>query len=343
MAIIRSIVREIAKEENVPLIDLYNKSEVLFNKLGPEGTKNIFLWVPAGKYAKLPEGKEDNTHFNQYGAYVIAGLAADGISELDLPLKKYLVEKTLFNKDSEKVIGLDYYFNNEWKKNKEGKEERFHYIWEDTVNSGYSELGKMLTNMNAELSELTSAPTSDNLKNYDIYIIVDPDTPAETKDPHYIDAASIKSITEWVKDGGILVLMANDSANCEFKHLNNLSENFGIHFNGDSKNKVLNHKYEMGQFDTFPDHPIFETVYKIYLKEISTLNLSGKAYPILESKGNVIMAGSDYGKGFVFAVGDPWIYNEYFDNRNLPAEFQNYKAGRNLFHWLMLKSENIKK
>ena len=99
----------------------------------------------------------------------------------------------------------------------------------------------------------------------------------------------------------------------------------------------------MGEFSTFPDHPIFETVYKIYLKEISTLKLSGKAYPILKSKGNVIMAGSNYGKGFVFAVGDPWLYNEYFSNKYLPVDVQNYKAGRNLFHWLMLKSENIKK
>ncbi len=98
----------------------------------------------------------------------------------------------------------------------------------------------------------------------------------------------------------------------------------------------------MGEFETFPDHPIFETVYKIYLKEISTLKLSGNAYPILKSKGNVIMAGSEFGKGFVFAVGDPWLYNEYFDNRKLPVEFQNYKAGRNLFHWLMLKSNNQK-
>ena len=335
-------VREVAKETSTHLIDLYKRSEVLFNRLGEEGTKKIFLWVPANKYARFPEGKEDNTHFNQYGAFTIAGLVVDGLKESNLPLKNYLSNKTLFNKDIKKVIGLDYYFNNEWKKDKDGKLKRFHYIWEDTTNSGFSELGKTLTNMNAELSELTTAPTADNLKNYDIYIIVDPDTPAETKDPHYIDAASIKNIKEWVGEGGILVLMANDSANCEFEHLNNLSENFGIHFNGDSKNKVLNNKFEMGQFDTFPDHPIFETVYKIYLKEISTLKLSGKAYPILQSKGNVIMAGSEYGKGFVFAVGDPWFYNEYFDNRKLPVEFQNYKAGRNLFHWLMLKSNNQK-
>ena len=335
-------VREVAKEAKVPLIDLYKSSKKLFNQLGEDKTKKIFLWVPANKYTRLPEGKEDNTHFNQYGAFTIAGLVVDGLKESDIALKKYLSNKILFNKDLNKVIGLDYYFNNEWKKDKEGKEKRFHYIWEDTTNSGFSELGNTLTYMNAELSEIDTAPTPDNLNKLDIYIIVDPDTPAETKDPHYIDQASINNIKNWVNKGGILVLMANDSANCEFEHLNNLSEVFGIHFNGDSKNRVIGNKFDMGAFETFPDHPIFETVYKIYLKELSTLKLSGKAYPILKSDGNTIMAGSEYGKGFVFAVGDPWLYNEYFDNRKLPAEFQNYKAGRNLFHWLMLKSNNQK-
>ncbi len=226
MVIIRNAVREVAKETSTHLIDLYKRSEVLFNQLGKEGTKKIFLWVPANKYARIPEGKEDNTHFNQYGAFTIAGLVVDGLKETNLPLKNDLSDKILFNKDINKVIGLDYYFNNEWKKNKAGKEERYHYVWEDTANSGFSELGKTLTNMNAELSELTTAPTAGNLKNYNIYIIVDPDTPTETKDPHYIDPTSIKNIKEWVGKGGILVLMANDSANCEFEHLNKLSEEF---------------------------------------------------------------------------------------------------------------------
>ncbi|MCL5031418.1 MAG: hypothetical protein M1480_20640 [Bacteroidetes bacterium] len=70
----------------------------------------------------------------------------------------------------------------------------------------------------------------------------------------------------------------------------------------------------MGKFDVFPDHPIFKGVKKIYLKEISTLKLSGSAKPVLTDKGDVIMASSKLGKGFVFAVGDPWLYNEYIDH-----------------------------
>ena len=38
------------------------------------------------------------------------------------------------------------------------------------------------------------------------------------------------------------------------------------------------------------------------------------------------------GKGMVFAVGDPWLYNEYIDTRRLPAGYENAQAGKNLFH-----------
>ena len=110
-----AVVREIAQQENTTLIDLTKKSEVLFNKLGREGTKKIFLWVPPNKYKALPEGKEDNTHFNQNGATQIAKLVVDGIKESDLILKKYIKENPETALGNGKLVGLDYYFNNEWK------------------------------------------------------------------------------------------------------------------------------------------------------------------------------------------------------------------------------------
>ncbi|MCL5031419.1 MAG: DUF4350 domain-containing protein [Bacteroidetes bacterium] len=138
----------------------------------------------------------------------------------------------------EKVVGLDYYFNDEWKKDKNGKEVQYHYTWEDTANSGYSELGDVIKNLGAEISELHAAPAKDNLRKINIYIIVDPDTPQENPHPNYIDDASIKNIADWVKAGGVLVLFANDKGNCEFGHFNKLAGNFRIHFNEDSRNYV---------------------------------------------------------------------------------------------------------
>jgi unsaturated rhamnogalacturonyl hydrolase len=90
----------------------------------------------------------------------------------------------------------------------------------------------------------------------------------------------------------------------------------------------------MGKIDKFPDHQLFKGVKQIYIKELSTLKLSGNATPILFNDDGVIMALSKFGEGYVFSVGDPWLYNEYIDNRKLPEGFENFKAAKNLFVWL---------
>jgi len=80
---------------------------------------------------------------------------------------------------------------------------------------------------------------------------------------------------------------------------------------------------------------IFHTSKKIYIKELSTLSLSGPAKPVFTDAGHNIMAVARVGKGRVFAVGDPWFYNEYTDGRKLPADFENYEAARDLAQWLL--------
>ena len=236
---------------------------------------------------------------------------------------------------------LDYYFNNEWKSGPGSHPIRYHYVWEDTANSGYSELGETIRSLGAITDSLPVAPTAENLAAASIYIIVDPDTPLESSRPNYIDSASWEAIVRWVGRGGILLLFGNDKGNAEFEHLNKLAGTFGIQFNEDSRNHVEGNHYEMGAFSNLPSHPLFENVKKIYLKEISTLKLSDPATPLLTDKGDVIMAFSKYGDGAVFAVGDPWFYNEYFDNRKLPEGFENFKAAQNLLRWLLPLARDV--
>ncbi len=47
------------------------------------------------------------------------------------------------------------------------------------------------------------------------------------------------------------------------------------------------------------------------------------------------MATVQHGKGRVFILGDPWIYNEYLNGRRLPAEYVNFKAAQDLVGWLL--------
>ena len=97
--------------------------------------------------------------------------------------------------------------------------------------------------------------------------------------------------------------MSNDSANAEFTHFNVLAGRFGIQFNYDDYHKVTGNNYSMGAFNMPVKDAIFKTTKKIYIKELSTLQLNPPARPYYTDSGHVIMAIARVGKGTVFAVG----------------------------------------
>jgi lysophospholipase L1-like esterase len=330
------IMKEIADQEKVPLIDMFNKSKQLVEKLGDEQSKALYLAGVKQNEFRLWNKKRDNTHFTRRGAIQMASFVVDGIKELHLPLGNELVPVDTKNLIGEgKVVGLDYFFNNEWRLTKDSTLERWHYIWEDTTNSGFSILGRNIDLLGADLDTLQSAPTDSSLKRLSVYILVDPDTPKETKNPNYVNKEHIAVIERWVNNGGVLVLMENDKGNAEFDHFNKLAERFGIHFNEVSYHRVAGTAYETAKNDNLPGHPIFENVKQIFTKEVSSLQIENPAKPILTENDLILMASVQVGKGLVFAVGDPWFYNEYMDTRRLPHEYENNKAANNLFRWLL--------
>ncbi|WP_017812679.1 rhamnogalacturonan acetylesterase [Paenibacillus shenyangensis] len=84
-------MRELADEQQVPLIDLAQRTRQLLEKLGPEASKELFVWLYPGEYMNFPAGSQDNTHFQEYGASRVADLVIEGIRELNLqPLTMYL-------------------------------------------------------------------------------------------------------------------------------------------------------------------------------------------------------------------------------------------------------------
>jgi unsaturated rhamnogalacturonyl hydrolase len=234
-----------------------------------------------------------------------------------------------------KTVLLDDYFNHEMKKDDNGRMIAWHYKWDELDNGGYSIWGNVFNRYGAKTVTLSEAPTTANLRNADVYIIVDPDDEKEAAKPNFIEQPHIKAISDWVKAGGVLVMMGNDFGNCEFDHFNNLAKKFGIQFNKDSVNHVDGNKFEMGKIMIDSDSPVFKTAKKVYLKEISTLSLTSPAKPIQNWNGNKVMAIAKFGKGTVFAVGDPWLYDEYTDGRKLPADYDNFKAANDLASWLL--------
>ncbi len=234
-----------------------------------------------------------------------------------------------------KTILLDYYFNNEWKKDATGTQVRFHYTWDDKMNSGFAMLGDVFSSYGVKKATLDTRPSAKNLAKASIYLIVDPDTEKETAQPNYMEPQDVAVIKDWVRAGGVLVLMSNDSGNAEFKHFNLLPEAFGIHFNEDSKNRVQRDNYPEGAVMIPANHSIFSNTQKVYIKELSTLRVSNPATVVLKNGSDNVVAIAKYGKGIVFAVGDPWLYNEYVDGRKLPMEYENYPAAVDLVKWLI--------
>jgi lysophospholipase L1-like esterase len=84
-------MKELSLKENVPVIDLTLKSKALFQELGPDRTKDVFLWLEAGENENYPNGIQDNTHFQEAGAEKIARLVLEGIKESKLvPLRNHI-------------------------------------------------------------------------------------------------------------------------------------------------------------------------------------------------------------------------------------------------------------
>ncbi len=240
-----------------------------------------------------------------------------------------------FIMSAQPVVGLDNWFNRETHA-KTGQP--YHYLWTDTEWSGYSRLGDIFISKGAKTITVEK-PTPSVLSGMDVYIIVDPDTTTESKSPNYILPEDAKAIKKWVKKGGILAVLANDAPNCEFTHLNKMMTQFGMTFNHVTLHPVTGNNWEMGACTSLPDHPLFKGVSKIYIKEVSNINLSKNARPVLVENGKVLIAETNYGKGYVFAIGDPWIYNEYIDHDRLPESFENRKAAENLAGMLLEKAK----
>jgi lysophospholipase L1-like esterase len=73
------LVREVAKEQGAVLIDLDEKSRALLQEFGKKDSKLLFLQLKPGEHPNYPEGKDDNTHFNELGARLVAQLVLEDL------------------------------------------------------------------------------------------------------------------------------------------------------------------------------------------------------------------------------------------------------------------------
>lgn len=83
-------MRQLAKEANVPLIDLNAMSKQFYEALGTENSKKAFVHYPANSFPGQDKPLADDTHFNPYGAYELAKCVVQGIQQSIPDLAKYI-------------------------------------------------------------------------------------------------------------------------------------------------------------------------------------------------------------------------------------------------------------
>ncbi len=83
-------IRAVAAEEKVDLLDLEAATSKWLQDVGDEPSKKFFMWIAPGTNPKIPEGRQDDTHFVEAGAVHVAELAGAQIREQQLLLAKWL-------------------------------------------------------------------------------------------------------------------------------------------------------------------------------------------------------------------------------------------------------------
>ena len=237
-----------------------------------------------------------------------------------------------------KVALMDGWFNSQVRKNALGGTDRFHYKWGTDSNEGDSFFGYALQRYGVRLEELDAAPTAKNLREAQIYVIVSPDNAAKNPVPHYVDNASADAVEAWVQAGGVLLLMSNDRDNTEFEHFDLLADRFGMHFNPVLSHHVIEPDHGPGEVIIPAGTGIFGDGFKAYMKDTSTISVSGPAKAVVTDKGDVMVAVARTGKGVVLGVVDPWFYNEYADGRKM-GQYQGFRAAKDIAAWAVREAK----
>ncbi|MGB6691304.1 MAG: glycoside hydrolase family 88 protein [Terracidiphilus sp.] len=270
------------------------------------------------------------------GLHDYAELASDPATAGDIILANREMEVALLTRlgRGDKAV-LDAWFNSQKRFDALDQSEYFHYKWQDYSDSGFSIFRHLFNDYGIGTDTLYEAPNAFNLSSTQFYIIVSPDIPAKNPKPHYVTERDAEEVAAWVRQGGILLMMENDPANADIEHLDLLADRFGIHFNDVLSHHVIGDTFAMGRIDAPGGSELFASPRVLYMKDTCSITVSGGAKPLLIDKGDIMMAAVKYGKGTVFAVVDPWLYNEYTDGRKLPADYGNFQGAQDLLQWLI--------
>lgn len=92
---------DVAVRMNCHFVDANKITHDLEQSLGVEGSKKLHMWYKPGEHPALPAGRQDNTHYNIYGAHEVAQRLANALcNEIPL-LRKYRTNDDTCKMDKE--------------------------------------------------------------------------------------------------------------------------------------------------------------------------------------------------------------------------------------------------
>lgn len=92
------VIREIAKRENIVLVDFQEMTKTMIEAAGVEDSKKMFVHYPMGTFKGQEKELKDNSHFSNFGAYEISKCFIEGIKAAKLPLAEHVrADYTSFN------------------------------------------------------------------------------------------------------------------------------------------------------------------------------------------------------------------------------------------------------
>lgn len=87
----RDAPRLVAQRMNVHFVDANRITHDLETSLGKEGSKKLHMWYKPGEHPALPKGRQDNTHYNIWGAHQVARVLAEALCEEVPVLSGYFI------------------------------------------------------------------------------------------------------------------------------------------------------------------------------------------------------------------------------------------------------------
>lgn len=84
------VPRQIAQKLNITFVDANQVTHDIETRMGAVDSRRLHMWFKPGEVSSIPKGRQDNTHYNVWGAHIVANALADALAEQVPALRKHI-------------------------------------------------------------------------------------------------------------------------------------------------------------------------------------------------------------------------------------------------------------